>query len=81
MNLWYCHLLITTLMNKKLPEGRLIGYDGSGWTVRAWVCVVGVVGEGVSGRQAGRQADRVLIFHYHNYLSLLLFICRPSRGP
>ena len=35
VNLWYCHLLTLTLMNKKLPEGRLIGYDGSGWTVRA----------------------------------------------
>ena len=34
VNLWYCHMLTLTLMNKKLPEGRLIGYDGSGWTVR-----------------------------------------------
>ena len=38
VNLWYCHLLTLTLMNKKLPEGRLIGYDGSGWTVRACCC-------------------------------------------
>ena len=35
VNLWYCHLWTITLMNKKLPEWRLIGYDGSGWTVRA----------------------------------------------
>ena len=40
VNLWYCHLLTLTLMNKKLPEGRLIGYDGSGWTVRACVLLV-----------------------------------------
>ena len=33
VNLWYCHVLTITLMNKKKPEGRLIGYDGSGWTV------------------------------------------------
>ena len=39
VNLWYCHLLTLTLMNKKLPEGRLIGYDGSGWTVRACLLV------------------------------------------
>ena len=38
VNLWYCHMLTLTLMNKKLPEGRLIGYDGSGWTVRECCC-------------------------------------------
>ena len=40
VNLWYCHLLTLTLMNKKLPEGRLIGYDGSGWTVREFVLLL-----------------------------------------
>ena len=40
VNLWYCHMLTLTLMNKKLPEGRLIGYDGSGWTVREFVLLV-----------------------------------------
>ena len=61
VNLWYCHLLTLTLMNKKLPEGRLIGYDGSGWTVRACCCWCS--SRRGSVRQAGRQADLVLIFH------------------
>ena len=32
-NLWYCHPLTLTLMNRKRPEGRERGYDESGWAI------------------------------------------------
>jgi hypothetical protein len=32
VNLWYCHDLTISLLNKKKPNGRRFGYDESGWT-------------------------------------------------